>query len=149
MELSKSRNATKENASGEISLAAIERALAGSWSAETSALPGLWTKRSPALGQCAVTALVVQDYLGGKLLRVDILSEDSPSKSHYYNELPDGSILDLTMRQFSKLTLFGKPSYREREYVLSYPETAKRYELLKTAVTDGVREQMDINIRKE
>jgi hypothetical protein len=44
-------------------------ALESSWSEATSADSERWTGRNPAWGQCAVTALSVQDYLGGTLLR--------------------------------------------------------------------------------
>ena len=48
------------------------------------------------MGQCAVTALVVQDFLGGELIRAFVCGE-----SHYWNRLPDGSELDLTADQFA------------------------------------------------
>lgn len=45
----------------------IEKALKSSWSKETCYPPWArgWTTENPTKGQCAVTALVVQDYLGG------------------------------------------------------------------------------------
>jgi hypothetical protein len=94
------------------------------WTAETSANPGLWTWRKPSVGQCAVTALVVQDHLGGELLRALI-----DGISHYWNRLPGGAEIDLTRDQFDvfypvDITL------RTREYVLSFPDTERRYRLL-------------------
>lgn len=48
-------------------------------------------------GQCFVTALVVQDFFGGELLRF----KDYPlERSHYWNLLPDGREIDLTSDQF-------------------------------------------------
>lgn len=99
------------------------------WCRETSADPEGWTPENPAWGQCAVTALVVQDELGGTLRRAVV-----NGVSHYWNLLPDGRHLDLTLWQFKRpLTydpdVFGEE--REREYVLSFPDTAKRYELLR------------------
>ena len=41
-----------------------------------------WSSRWPSKGKCTVTALVVQDYLGGELLRAPV--EDV---SHYWNRL--------------------------------------------------------------
>lgn len=87
---------------------------------------------NPAWGQCAVTALVVNDYLGGKLVRVPVINMPEMT-SHYYNELPDGTYLDLTKSQFNNINVkFGEKEYRERDYVLSpkYPQTIKRYEIL-------------------
>lgn len=45
----------------------LEQALQASWCKETSSNP-LWNLRNPAKGQCAVTALVVQDYPEGEIV---------------------------------------------------------------------------------
>ena len=47
-----------------------------------------WSSRRPSKGKCTVTTLVVQDYLGGELLRAPV--EDV---SHYWNRLSDGTII--------------------------------------------------------
>ena len=44
----------------------IYEALIKSWSIETSSK---WTIENPAKGQCGVTALVVQDICGGKIIK--------------------------------------------------------------------------------
>jgi hypothetical protein len=102
------------------------------WSAETSATPE-WPKDCPSNGQCAVTALVIQDYEGGIIQRVRTLSS-----SHYYNRLADGTDLDLTRDQFGPYEVFGEPQERTREYILSFPETARRYELLLSRVREYI-----------
>lgn len=103
----------------------LERA----WCAETSSDPMLWSSSNPAWGQCAVTALVVQDKFGGALQRVQI-----GQWGHYFNVF-DWGFADLTGKQFQhlpkELTLTGEPEDRTRDYVLSFPATARRYELLK------------------
>ena len=43
--------------------------LRASWSTETG---GKWLSENPARGQCSVTALVVQDVLGGEILKTDV-----------------------------------------------------------------------------
>ena len=48
-------------------------------------------------GQCAVTALVVQDHCGGS-----ILSGEVNGIPHYWNRLPTNEELDLTLRQFGR-----------------------------------------------
>jgi hypothetical protein len=116
---------------------AIERP----WSRQTSFNPDRWSKSNPAYGQCAVTALVVQDFLGGRLKRTVAPGEETVS--HYYNELPDGKIMDLTLRQFQKDTKFIEPEYREREYVLSYPPTAAKYQILKQRVLKELSKLQD------
>ena len=99
------------------------------WSRETSADPDHWSAQNPAWGQCAVTALIVQDLYGGSLLRTKV----GPI-SHYWNLLPSGGEIDLTRGQFGSedLTLSGEP--RSREYVVSFPDTVQRYETLKARV---------------
>lgn len=98
------------------------------WGKDTSALPEHWIPENPAIGQCAVTALIVQDHFGGKLVRAVV-----NGVSHYYNELPSETIVDLTFKQFEQTTASVlNICYRERDYVLHYPATCKRYYLLKS-----------------
>ena len=63
------------------------------WSAETA---GSWTPDNPARGQCSVTALVVQDVLGG-----DILRTRTAGGTHFYNMI-DGVRWDFTVSQFDR-----------------------------------------------
>ena len=69
----------------------IQMALACSWSLETAAQ---WRPENPALGQCNVTALIVQELFGGKLLKTRL-----PEGEHFYNFI-DGQPYDFTDRQF-------------------------------------------------
>ena len=105
----------------------IQQALQTAWCRATSADPA-WSPERPSLGQCAVTALVVQDYLGGILMRAEVADG-----SHYWNRLPDGTELDLTSDQFDEFTpRCVEP--KDRAQVLAYPATRARYEALQTAV---------------
>ena len=112
-----------------VSLAALRDALAEGWSAETSFDPVGWSDRNPALGQCAVTALIVQDHLGGELLRGFVGGTE-----HYWNRLSNGEELDFTIEQFSP-ELRGSIAGRvtSRGFVLSFPATRLRYERLREA----------------
>jgi len=101
----------------------LEQAIRRSWSADTT-VDHDWTPQLASKGQCAVTALVVQDYLGGDLLRASV-----GEVTHYWNRLPDGTILDLTRDQFRSFDP-GRIEPRSREYILSYPATAARYRTL-------------------
>ena len=47
------------------SLAQLRAALAASWTARTASPLVAWTPHNPSSGQCAVSALVLQDYCGG------------------------------------------------------------------------------------
>ncbi len=99
------------------------------WTPETSSDPSGWSPDNRAWGQCAVTALVVQDRFGGVLLRT--VNEGA---SHYWNRLPNGDEVDLTRDQF-KTWDPGEIVERDRSYVLSFPDTVARYERLKAALS--------------
>jgi hypothetical protein len=109
--------------------ALLEIALRTAWNADTSSDPTAWSASNPAWGQCAITALVVQDELGGELLRAA-----APGGSHYWNRLPDGTEVDLTREQFGQGFTPGEAAVRDREYVLSFTPTRHRYELLRSRV---------------
>lgn len=99
-----------------------------SWVAATAL--GNWTSKCPELNQCAVTAMLVQDYFGGNLLRCECDDGDS----HYWNMLPDDEEWDLTEGQFeySGVTpLRDTVVVRSREYVDANRGTVKRYKVLK------------------
>jgi hypothetical protein len=70
----------------------LYRRLMQAWSGETS---GKWQRDNPACGQCSVTALVVQDLLGGELLKTKVAGA-----WHFYNCI-DGRRWDLTVSQFA------------------------------------------------
>jgi hypothetical protein len=98
------------------------------WLHDTSASPDEWKASRPSIGQCAVTALLVQETFGGELLRVV-----NEGVSHYFNRLPDGSEVDLTRDQFDAWDP-SPAEVRGRDYVLSFPATAERYERLKKRI---------------
>lgn len=105
----------------------LEEALKSSWIKETSNQPEKWTSANPALGQCAVTALIVNDLFGGLIIRGEFANKES----HYWN-LVDKEVIDLTRDQYQKDELsFEALGVRSREYLLKDKNTKKRYELLK------------------
>ncbi len=126
-----------------VSFQEVTAAVSNSWSAETSSTPKKWTNDNPALGQCAVTACLVQDYLGGDILNSVVTLPDGDTDSHYYN-LIDGKDLDLTRQQFPAGSSFseGQPKTKglasTRDYCLSYDETRQRYEILKQQVEQAI-----------
>lgn len=97
------------------------------WSADTSYWKEKWSKENPAIGQAAVTALLVQEILGGELLRCEV----EGFGSHYFNKLPDGSIMDLTKQQFPDNIKMTKPVVKDANYVLQFAPIKKRFNLLK------------------
>ena len=94
-----------------------------SWSIETSSR---WTRDNPASGQCGVTALVVQEKLGGEILKTDV-----NGAWHFYNRI-DGKRVDFTMSQFdSPICYDDVPSSRDE----ALGDCSKQqYELLKGRV---------------
>jgi hypothetical protein len=121
----------------------LTKVLQGSWSSETSNWGGELPADNPARGQCVVSSLVVQDYLGGELVRVHAIG-DGIDEKHYFNQLPDGTILDTTGMQYKKPVTFTvspvdleKKGYSTvRELRLDDEDTRRRYELLKRLVAE-------------
>ncbi|MEK6760774.1 MAG: hypothetical protein AABX93_02515 [Nanoarchaeota archaeon] len=114
----------------------LEEAVKSSWGKDTCYPPSAekWSSENSALGQCAVTALVVNDYLGGEIL-------NCKSLHHYYNLLQDHTIVDLTKSQFPEGTLINSDRFVLRENLL-YGESAEkantlnRYYILRKRVSD-------------
>jgi hypothetical protein len=108
------------------------------WDFDTSSDPESWSSENPALGQCAVTACLVQDLVGGEIVWNMAICSDIGRDgrfSHYFNHTPTG-IIDLTSEQFPRGTKIGKGIPRllgfntTRDYVLSYRSTFIRYKTL-------------------
>lgn len=95
-----------------------------------------WSKEKPMVGQCAITALAVNDYFGGKIMRCM-----TPIGSHYYN-LIDNKIVDLTTEQFpDDIELYDDQVERKREYFLSNEDTKKRYKILLYNLKQAIRQK--------
>ena len=105
----------------------LKQLLILSWEKETCS-PGLrdeWNQDNPSLGQCAITALILNDFLGGKIMRCM-----ASSGSHYYNII-DNEIIDLTIDQFlGEIPDYINGEERTRDYLLSNEDTRNRYEKL-------------------
>jgi hypothetical protein len=114
-------------------MTSLERAVRAAWCLSTADpvdQPG-WTEANPASGQCASTALVVQDHLGGDLLMAEVHEADGSRQGvHYWNRLADGTELDLTREQFRRGELVGEPRVVERPADVTRGRLAANYELL-------------------
>ena len=122
--------------------------IAGSWNSMTSADSANWSRDNPAWGQCAITALIAQDFLGGEILRIDLSTHKDPKisamRSHYFNRI-NGNEVDFTRWQFSadynefNLVLASQtPEIRTREYLLGNQSTRDRYLLLRFSVAKSL-----------
>ena len=118
----------------------LARRLEDSWTRETSADPLRWSAENSAYGQCAVSALIVQDHFGGELLRARV-----DGISHYWNRLPTGLEVDLTRKQFGSNPYVPAGEVKSRDFVLSFPETADRYLSLRRAL--GVDAELPVSQR--
>src|SRR5882757_7942847 len=79
-----------------------------SWSAETAFNASDWSPENPARGQCVISALVVQDYLGGDLQRFEVQGDDF-AETHYTNLL-NGVVIDTTASQYDDLNVSLTPT---------------------------------------
>lgn len=93
-----------------------------------------WSEDNPSVGQCLVTALVVQDKYGG-----DIYSCKVGSNSHFINVINE-RIIDLTAEQFggsgSVKYIGGSFRKRTRTSLLKNKDVKARYELLRARLED-------------
>jgi len=124
------------------SVTEIERVVRASWSQETCDPVDLaqWSPENSARGQCAVTALVVQDLLGGALLLADVLNADGSRQGvHYWNRLGDGVEVDLTREQFAPTETVQAPTVVPRPDDLSAGRLFGQYQALSRAVRAGLR----------
>ena len=86
----------------------IRQALERSWSAESSVCfsPNAY----PSYGQCAQTAIVVQETFGGDILRT---TGWHGRGDHFYNHI-DGKRIDFTADQFTMPCYFYALTYEDR-----------------------------------
>jgi hypothetical protein len=99
-----------------LTLEGLEAAIRASWSLETCDPTDLprWSAANPSLGQCAVTALVVHDLLGGQLVEAEVQHRDGSRQGfHYWNRLA-GVDVDLTRAQFKDGEVMWEPHLIDR-----------------------------------
>jgi hypothetical protein len=92
-----------------VNLDALRSALEASWARDTSDDPDNWSDAVPCFGQCAVTSLVVRDYVGGEIRIARVLRDGEPVDMHCWLELPDGETIDWTTEQFDFDYELGDP----------------------------------------
>lgn len=105
----------------------LEKIIRLSWTKETCfpKLENDWNKDNPSIGQCAITALIVNDFMAGKIMRCMC-----GNISHYYNIINE-AIVDLTFEQFKgNIPDYVNGEERTRDYILSNNDTKERYLLL-------------------
>lgn len=88
-----------------------------------------WNEKNKYFGMCAITSLIVNDYLGGEICKVYV-----DEISHYFNLLND-EIIDLTAKQFENSVNYSNYKIVKRDDILT-EDTKKRYDLLKKRLED-------------
>ena len=110
--------------------------LSGIWCAETCA-PRMrkdWSPENKTLGQCSVTAFLMQDLYGGKVYGVPL----GDGNFHCFNEA-DGCVFDLTSEQFGDTALdYSHCPEQFRDVHFSREEKKQRYEYLKAQLLQAL-----------
>ena len=107
------------------------------WCAETCAprMRGDWSPENKTLGQCSITAFLIQDIYGGKVLGVPL----ADGNFHCFNVVGE-CVFDLTSEQFGdeKLNYEHCPE-QERGVHFKKAEKKERYEYLKKQLSEYLR----------
>lgn len=88
-----------------------------------------WNDNNRYFGMCAITALVVNDYFGGKICKIYV-----DGISHYFN-LINNKVIDLTARQFENQIDYSKYEIINRNIIMT-ENTQKRYNMLKSKLEE-------------
>lgn len=112
------------------------------WCAKTCAprMRGRWSVENKTLGQCSVTAFLLQDIYGGKVYGVPL--EDG--SFHCFNDV-GGCVFDLTSEQFGDVKLnYGNCPEQFREVHFKKEEKLKRYELLRARLLERLKNKIHL-----
>ena len=112
------------------------------WCAETCAprMRENWSPENKTLGQCSITAFLVQDIYGGKVYGI----KRPGGNYHCFNDV-DGCVFDLTSEQFGdeKLDYSDCPE-QFREVHFAKEEKRLRYEELKRKLRERLQAKDEI-----
>lgn len=86
-----------------------------------------WSEDNKTLGQCSITAFLVQDICGGQVFGIPL----KDGSVHCFNAV-DGHIFDLTSEQFLNQLDYSDCQEQFREVHFAKQEKKERYELLKS-----------------
>ena len=111
----------------------IKKALQNSWSLKSSSK---WSADNPAKGQCGVTALVVNNHLGGEIKKTKLLDG-----WHFYNVI-DNKRYDFTSSQFSEEILYMDIDSTREEAFSDTNES--QYLYLNQSVLNYIKNKRDV-----
>ncbi|WP_223772459.1 hypothetical protein [Streptomyces sp. 135] len=116
----------------------IERAVHSSWDADTSPpeFRSRWRPDNPARGQCGVTAMVLNDLLGGELIRGEVQVNGQRRDYHWWNRVGLGVEIDLTREQFRPEEIVTGGTVIPRPPMTEWRRLREEYELLRSRVLE-------------
>ncbi len=117
--------------------------LAGIWSADTCAprMRHEWSPANITRGQCSITAFLIQDLYGGKVLGVPL----KDGNYHCFNVVGN-CVFDLTSEQFGDVKLdYTDCPEQSREVHFAKEEKRQRYELLKEKLRESIAEKLSLS----
>lgn len=115
------------------------------WCADTCAprMREAWSQDNKTLGQCSITAFLVQDIFGGSVYGVP-----RPGGTFHCYNVVDDVVFDLTSEQFGDENLcYENNPGQFREIHFEKAEKKQRYELLKRKLQERSKKSEDIQKR--
>lgn len=98
-----------------------------------------WSSANKTLGQCSITAFLMQDVYGGKVMGIPL----PVGGVHCFNDV-DGCVFDLTSEQFgdAKLDYENVTAQFREVHFAEKPEKKERYEFLKMKLEEALQARM-------
>lgn len=97
-----------------------------------------WSPGNPARGQCGVTAMVLNDLLGGELICGEVLVNGEHRDYHWWNRLATGVEIDLTREQFGADEIVSGGVVVPRTPVSTWRRLREEYEVLRCRVQENL-----------
>ena len=117
----------------------LKKAIQKSWGVDTAYKDDIpkWSTDNPAAGQCAVTALIIHDYFGGRIYSG--MSQDGVV--HYWNKIY-GFKIDITRSQFKETKKFTNITKWIADDLLQTGNVRERYAILKERIENYLQNQI-------
>ncbi|HAB52722.1 MAG TPA: hypothetical protein DCQ26_01235 [Marinilabiliales bacterium] len=125
-----------------LSIEQLKEAFNTSWCRETAyrADREYWSEQNKTRGQCTVTVMIVNDYLGGEMLRG---YSKKYNLYHYWN-IVNGMKIDLTFEQFvgdKDDIVFDNIVVKTKNDLLKISNVRSRYQLLSRKIDEYLRRE--------
>lgn len=118
--------------------------LSGIWCRKTCAprMQDEWSEDNKTLGQCSITAFLVQDIYGGEVYGIL-----RPGGNYHCYNVVGGHVFDLTSEQFGEETAslkYESNPVQSREVHFAKEEKRLRYEYLKSKVEEALSAEEEL-----